>query len=199
MLYSEVQDAELITRYASGDERAFEVLMLRHGDPLFAAIVSKVKDRDVADDIFQEVWIKFIHSVKSGDYAESGKFAAWIHRVARNATMDFFRKQQRSPVSNSEHMDLASDGIADEALNAEERAVAMQWMHDAHEAVQTASGRPKDRARAAAAVRLEFQRNRRRDGGRNQYRPRSHALRRSQLAANAARRNTKLTGQALGS
>ena len=136
MLYSEVQDAELITRYASGDERAFEVLMRRHGDPLFAAIVSKVKDRDVADDIFQEVWIKFIHSVKSGDYAESGKFAAWIHRVARNATMDFFRKQQRSPVSNSEHMDLASDGIADDALNAEERAVAMQWMHDAHEAVK---------------------------------------------------------------
>ena len=109
MLYSEVQDAELITRYASGDERAFDVLMRRHGDPLFAAIVSKVKDRDVADDIFQEVWIKFIHSVKSGDYAESGKFAAWIHRVARNATMDFFRKQQRSPVSNSDHMELASD------------------------------------------------------------------------------------------
>lgn len=136
MLYSEVQDAELITRYASGDERSFEVLMRRHGDPLFAAIVSKVKDRDVADDIFQEVWIKFIHSVKSGDYAESGKFAAWIHRVARNATMDFFRKQQRSPVSNSDHMDLASDGIADEALNAEERAVAAQWMHDAHEAVK---------------------------------------------------------------
>jgi RNA polymerase sigma factor (sigma-70 family) len=136
MLYSEIQDAELITRYASGDERAFEVLMRRHGDPLFAAIVSKVKDRDVADDIFQDVWIKFIHSVKTGDYAESGKFAAWIHRVARNATMDFFRKQQRSPVSNSDHMDLASDGIADEALNAEERAVAVQWMLDAQEAVQ---------------------------------------------------------------
>ena len=50
--------------------------------------------------------------------------------------MDFFRKQQRSPVSNSDHMELASDGIADEALNAEERAVALQWMHDAQEAVQ---------------------------------------------------------------
>lgn len=136
MLYSDVQDAELIASYASGDERAFEVIMRRHGDPLFAAILSKVKDRDAADDIFQEVWIKFIHSVKSGDYAESGKFAAWIHRVARNATMDFFRKQQRSPVSNSDHMDLATDGIADEALNAEERAVAAQWMVDAHEAVK---------------------------------------------------------------
>jgi RNA polymerase sigma-70 factor (ECF subfamily) len=136
MLYSDVQDAELITRYASGDERAFEVLMRRHGEPLFASIMSKVKDQDVADDIFQDVWIKFIHSVKSGDYSESGRFAAWIHRVARNATMDFFRKQQRSPVSNSDHMELASNGIADEALNAEERAVALQWMADAQEAVE---------------------------------------------------------------
>ncbi len=87
MLYSEVQDAELIASYASGDERSFDVLMRRHGDAVFAAIMAKVKDRDVADDLFQEVWIKFIHSIKAGDYTESGKFAAWIHRVARNATM----------------------------------------------------------------------------------------------------------------
>lgn len=136
MLYSEVLDAELITSYASGDERAFETLIRRHGDAVFAAIVAKVKDRDVADDIFQDVWIKFIHSVKAGDYTESGKFAAWIHRVARNATMDYFRKQQRSPVSASEHIETATDGIADESLNAEERAVALQWVLDAQDAVQ---------------------------------------------------------------
>lgn len=136
MLYSHVQDAELIERYASGDERAFEALMRRHGDAVFAAILSKVKDQDVADDLFQEVWIKFIHSVKSGDYAESGKFAAWIHRVARNATMDHFRRQQRSPLTRFDHLDSVGGGVADEALNVEERAVAQQWMLDAHEAVQ---------------------------------------------------------------
>ncbi|MFM6997654.1 MAG: RNA polymerase sigma factor [Bacteroidota bacterium] len=136
MLYSHVQDAELIERYASGDERAFEALMRRHGDAVFAAILSKVKDQDVADDLFQEVWIKFIHSVKSGDYAESGKFAAWIHRVARNATMDYFRRQQRSPLARFDHLESVGDGVADEALNVEERAVAQQWMLDAHEAVQ---------------------------------------------------------------
>ncbi|MBM3433659.1 MAG: sigma-70 family RNA polymerase sigma factor [Bacteroidetes bacterium] len=136
MLYSQVQDAELIERYASGDERAFEALMRRHGDAVFAAILGKVKDQDVADDLFQEVWIKFIHSVKSGDYAESGKFAAWIHRVARNATMDYFRRQQRSPLARFDHLESVGDGVADEALNVEERAVAQQWMLDAHEAVQ---------------------------------------------------------------
>ncbi|MFM8565441.1 MAG: RNA polymerase sigma factor [Bacteroidota bacterium] len=136
MLYSHVQDAELIERYVSGDERAFEALMRRHGDTVFAAILSKVKDQDVADDLFQEVWIKFIHSVKSGDYAESGKFAAWIHRVARNATMDYFRRQQRSPLARFDHLESVGDGVADEALNVEERAVAQQWMLDAHEAVQ---------------------------------------------------------------
>ncbi|MEY2971579.1 MAG: RNA polymerase sigma factor [Schleiferiaceae bacterium] len=135
MLYSEVQDAELIASYASGDERSFDVLMRRHGDAVFAAIMAKVKDRDVADDLFQEVWIKFIHSIKAGDYTESGKFAAWIHRVARNATMDYFRKQQRSPVAAYEHLELASDGVLDAALNAEEQAVALQWVRDAHEAV----------------------------------------------------------------
>jgi len=136
MLYSQVQDAELIERYASGDERAFEVLMRRHGDAVFAAILSKVKDQDVADDLFQEVWIKFIHTLKAGYYTEAGKFGAWIHRVARNATMDYFRRQQRSPLARYDQMESATDGVADEALNVEERAVAQQWMLDAHEAVQ---------------------------------------------------------------
>ncbi|MEY4460157.1 MAG: hypothetical protein RL429_146 [Bacteroidota bacterium] len=136
MLYSQVQDAELIERYASGDERAFEALMRRHGDAVFAAILAKVKDHAVADDLVQEVWIKFIHTLKAGDYTEAGKFAAWIHRVARNATMDYFRRQQRSPLAHYDHFESATDGVADEALNVEERAVAAQWMQDAHEAVQ---------------------------------------------------------------
>ena len=81
MLYSKIEDALLISSYASGDERAFETLLNRHGDAVFHTIFIKVKDRDRTDDIYQDVWIKFINSVKSGDYAESGKFAAWIHHL----------------------------------------------------------------------------------------------------------------------
>jgi len=136
MLYSKIEDALLISSYASGDERAFETLLNRHGDAVFHTIFSKVKDRDRSDDIYQDVWIKFINSVKSGDYAESGKFAAWIHRVARNATMDFFRKQQRSPLTHCEHMETATSGRADESLNAEELAVATQLLLEAQEAVK---------------------------------------------------------------
>ena len=136
MLYSKIEDALLISSYASGDERAFETLLNRHGDAVFHTIFSKVKDRDRSDDIYQDVWIKFINSVKSGDYAESGKFAAWIHRVARNATMDFFRKQQRSPLTHCERMETATSGRADESLNAEELAVATQLLLEAQEAVK---------------------------------------------------------------
>jgi RNA polymerase sigma-70 factor (ECF subfamily) len=136
MLYSKIEDALLISSYASGDERAFETLLNRHGDAVFHTIFNKVKDRDRTDDIYQDVWIKFINSVKSGDYAESGKFAAWIHRVARNATMDFFRKQQRSPLTHCEHMETAASGWADDSLNAEELAVAAQLLLEAQEAVK---------------------------------------------------------------
>lgn len=136
MLYSKIEDALLISSYASGDERAFETLLNRHGDAVFHTIFTKVKDRDRTYDIYQDVWIKFINSVKSGDYAESGKFAAWIHRVARNATMDYFRKQQRSPLTHCEHMENATSGRADESLNAEELAVATQLLLEAQEAVK---------------------------------------------------------------
>ena len=71
-------DDQLVAAYAKGDNQAFDTLLSRHQSRVFSYIYSVVKNRDVADDIFQETFVKAITTIKQGRYAESGRFAAWI-------------------------------------------------------------------------------------------------------------------------
>lgn len=90
-------DNELITRYMDGDESALKVLIQRHEKKVFSYIMLSVKNRELAEDIFQDTFIKVINTLRSGNYKEEGKFVQWVMRIANNLKIDYFRKMQRMP------------------------------------------------------------------------------------------------------
>ena len=95
MLLKRMDDHELISAYIHGNEQAFEVLLMRHKDKLFRFIYLKLRDRELAEDIFQEVFVKIINTMKLGNYNEEGKFLPWAMRIAHNLVIDHFRKANK--------------------------------------------------------------------------------------------------------
>lgn len=89
----DMTDEELALSYADGNNRAFDLLLLRNQSKLFSYILFVVHDRDTAEDIFQETFVKVITRLQEGRYTVSGKFGAWIMRIAHNAIMDWYRDQ----------------------------------------------------------------------------------------------------------
>lgn len=100
-------DDRLVAAYASGENTAFDILLKRHQSRVFSYILSVVKNRDIADDIFQETFVKAITTIKQGRYAESGKFSAWISRIAHNLIIDYYRQEK------SENLVSADEESAD--------------------------------------------------------------------------------------
>jgi len=92
-----LDDSQLLSAYVKGDEEAFAELVERHKDRVFTTILLIVKDRYLAEDLMQEVFIKAIRTLKSGKYNEEGKFLPWILRIAHNLAIDQFRKDKRYP------------------------------------------------------------------------------------------------------
>jgi RNA polymerase sigma factor (sigma-70 family) len=95
---SMVTDHELIAQFASGKTSAMNELLNRYKDRIFSSIYFMVKDKYLAEDLFQEVFIKVIDTIKSGRYTEEGKFLPWALRIAHNLCVDHFRKIKRTPV-----------------------------------------------------------------------------------------------------
>lgn len=95
---SNLTDQQLIQLFVSGDVNALDELIKKHKDRIFTSIVILVKDRGLAEDIFQEVFIKIIDTLRSGSYTDEGKFLPWALRIAHNLCVDHFRKAKRSPV-----------------------------------------------------------------------------------------------------
>jgi len=89
-------DAQLVRRYVQGDESSLEILIRRYRHKLFGYIMNKVKDQDLAEDLFQDIFIKVIHTLKSGQYNEEGRFGSWLMRIAHNMIIDHFRRIKRS-------------------------------------------------------------------------------------------------------
>ena len=92
-----VSDQELINRYLAGNEVSLEQFIHRHKNKVFSYILMVVKDKQQADDIFQDTFIKVIHTLRSGTYKEEGKFIQWVMRIAHNLVIDHFRKSRRFP------------------------------------------------------------------------------------------------------
>lgn len=88
-------DEQLVASYAEGNNDAFDVLIDRHQQSLFSYILYISRNRDLAEDVFQETFIKAITTIKQGKYVESGKFKAWISRIAHNLIFDHFRREQK--------------------------------------------------------------------------------------------------------
>jgi RNA polymerase sigma factor (sigma-70 family) len=129
-------DSLLVKQYIDGSELALENLINRHQARVFNFINSKVQDRDTAEDIFQDTFIKVIKTIKNGQYNEEGKFLPWIMRIAHNLVIDFFRKNNRMPkVRNTEEFDIFQF-ISDNSPNAEQSMVQDQVVKDLQKLVQ---------------------------------------------------------------
>jgi RNA polymerase sigma factor (sigma-70 family) len=90
-------DKELVQLYTSGNEASLSCLLERHQSKIFSSIIMLVRDRTIAEDIFQETFYKVIVTLKKGQYAEEGKFLPWVMRIARNLVIDHFRHSRKLP------------------------------------------------------------------------------------------------------
>lgn len=125
-------DEELALAYMQGDNSAFDELLTRNQDALFSYILFVVHDREVADDIFQETFVKVIVKLQEGRYVNSGKFAGWITRIAHNAIMDWYREQCSSHIveaSPDNDLSLLKANHLD-AYNRENQYVREQVLED---------------------------------------------------------------------
>lgn len=93
-----ISDQELIVFYTRGDECALEELVRRYRSKIYTTILLQVKDSSIAEDIFQDTFIKVINTLRAGKYNEEGKFLPWVIRIAQNLVIDHFRKEKRTPV-----------------------------------------------------------------------------------------------------
>jgi RNA polymerase sigma-70 factor (ECF subfamily) len=95
MINKQTEDRDLISAYIKGNDKAFEVLLMRHKSKIHRFIFLKLKDQDLTEDIFQETFIKVINTFKLGTYNEEGKFLPWALRIAHNLVIDHFRRTSR--------------------------------------------------------------------------------------------------------
>jgi RNA polymerase sigma factor (sigma-70 family) len=102
-----ISDKDLLSQYLAGSEAALELLISRHKEKIFTSIYLFVKDTYLAEDIFQDTFIKVIETLKRGKYKEEGKFLPWVMRIAHNLCIDHFRKTKRTPkVTNNDGFDI---------------------------------------------------------------------------------------------
>lgn len=116
-------DEVLVKSYLQGNETAFAILLKRHQSKIFGKVLSVVRDRAVAEDIFQDALMKAVFAMKSGSYNEEGKFLPWVMRIAHNLCIDHFRAKKKMPIKrgNDEYNPL--DFVKDRHLNAEQVAM----------------------------------------------------------------------------
>lgn len=125
-----IADSTLVRDYIQGKEASLEILIKRHQQRLLNFIYSKVQDREVTEDVFQDTFIKVIRTLKKGNYNEEGKFLPWVMRIAHNLVIDYFRKSNRMPsFKNTDEFDIFSV-LGDGNLNAERQMIQEQIYND---------------------------------------------------------------------
>lgn len=123
-------DAVLVKNYISGDESALASLIERHQSKIFGFIYSKVNDRDLSDDIFQDTFIKVIKTLKSQSYNEEGKFLPWVMRIAHNLVVDHYRKAKKMPYQRETEEFSIFNYMTDNSLNIEGKMISEQVEND---------------------------------------------------------------------
>jgi RNA polymerase sigma-70 factor (ECF subfamily) len=136
MKHSKSSDAFLVSAYINGNESALSDLIARHKQRIYSFIYSKVFDRDVSEDIFQDTFIKVIRTLKRGGYNEEGKFLPWVMRIAHNLVIDHFRKNNRMPKFESNNDFNIFSVLSDGALNAEKQMIKGQVENDVRRLIQ---------------------------------------------------------------
>lgn len=128
-------DEELVALYATGTDEAFDVLLERYKDRLFSYILYQVRNADVAEDIFQETFVKVVVTIRDGRYTESGKFYSWVTRIAHNLIIDFFRREKGENTISTDETDIdllnnakLSDRCAQSAIDSEQTLVDLHLL-----------------------------------------------------------------------
>jgi RNA polymerase sigma-70 factor (ECF subfamily) len=123
-------DRELIRAYRNGEDRAFETLLNRYQQGVFTKIHFVVRDEEIANDLFQDVWIKVVQILKTGRYVEEGKFGPWVMRIAHNAAIDHFRRnRKRRMVRPTDEFDIF-DTLSNDAPSVEDRLVQEEILQE---------------------------------------------------------------------
>lgn len=104
--FSSMTDEQLVKAYAQGSNDAFDTLLKRHQDRIFNYILRIIKNEDIANDIFQETFVKAILTIKQGRYTENGKFPAWISRIAHNLIIDYYRQEKTENLQSTDLEDI---------------------------------------------------------------------------------------------
>jgi RNA polymerase sigma-70 factor (ECF subfamily) len=123
-------DALLVKNYVAGDESALATLINRHQSKIYGFIFSKISDRDLTDDIFQDTFIKVIKTLKSNSYNEEGKFLPWVMRIAHNLIIDHFRKNKKMPMFRETEEFSIFSIMTDNSLTVENRMISDQVEKD---------------------------------------------------------------------
>jgi RNA polymerase sigma-70 factor (ECF subfamily) len=123
MKANQIPDRELVQMYLGGNDQAFETLLKRHKNQIYTKIFMLVKDHEVADDIFQDTFIKVINTLRSGRYNEEGKFLPWVLRIAHNLSIDYFRKGKKMPKVRSDENNDVFATIENEEMHVEDQII----------------------------------------------------------------------------
>lgn len=120
-----MQDIDLINQYVNGDDTSFEILLNRHKNKVYTSIYVIVKDHEIADDIFQDTFIKVLDKIKKEKYSDEGKFLPWVLRIAHNLCMDHFRKNQKEKIVANDNPEFdILDNISIEDTHKEDQIIA---------------------------------------------------------------------------
>jgi RNA polymerase sigma-70 factor (ECF subfamily) len=136
MKADKLSDNELVLRYQSGDECALKTLIQRYEKRLFSYILVSVKNKELAEDIFQDTFIKVINTIRSGNYYDEGKFFQWIMRIANNLKVDYYRRSQKIPIMAATENYDALDFLTSKEESVEQMMVREQVYADLDRVVE---------------------------------------------------------------
>jgi RNA polymerase sigma-70 factor (ECF subfamily) len=126
----QTSDALLVKNYIAGDENSLTILIEKHQTRIYGFIYSKISDRDLSDDIFQDTFIKVIKTLKSNSYNEEGKFLPWVMRIAHNLVIDHFRKSKKMPMLRETEEFSIFSVLQDNSETIENEIISLQIEND---------------------------------------------------------------------
>jgi RNA polymerase sigma-70 factor (ECF subfamily) len=137
-------DALLVKNYIAGDENALSILINRHQSKIYGFIYSKLSDRDISDDIFQDTFIKVIKTLKSNSYNEEGKFLPWVMRISHNLIIDHFRRTKKMPMNRETEEFSIFSIMSDNVPNIESKLITAQVENDLRKLIEELPSEQKE-------------------------------------------------------
>jgi RNA polymerase sigma-70 factor (ECF subfamily) len=137
-------DALLVKNYVAGDENALTILINRHQSKIYGFIYSKLSDRDISDDIFQDTFIKVIKTLKSNSYNEEGKFLPWVMRISHNLIIDHYRRNKKMPMYRETEEFSIFSIMSDNVPNIESKLITTQVENDLRKLIEELPAEQKE-------------------------------------------------------